>query len=190
MPAGPLASETVHASLCGDQSARSQLLEAIYDDLRAIAARRMAGERGNHTLQPTAVVNEALARLIGQVPLDLQDRDHFLALAAMTMRRVLVDHARRKNAQRRGGGRSDVDVEQLAEVDWNDPAEILSLHEALEEFARTHERQAKVVELRFFGGLGLEDTARALDVSRDTVKLDWRFARAWLNRRLAGGGRD
>jgi RNA polymerase sigma factor (TIGR02999 family) len=130
-------------------------------------------------------VHEAFLRLIDQDRVDLQGRTHFLGLAAMTMRRVLVDHARSKKAQKHGGGRPHETVDEAHAMQWQDPHLVLAVDEALTRLAQTHPRQAKVVELHFFGELTLEETGAALGIHRDTAKLDWRFARAWLNRALA-----
>ncbi len=184
MTAPKNAHESLAGSLSGDPDAKSRLLALLYDDLHALAAARMASERADHTLQPTALVHEAFLRLIDQERVDLRERAHFLALAARTMRRILVDHARAKRTRKRDGAKRAEPLGEADAVRWDDPGDVLDLDEALEALARTQPRQAQVVELRFFGGLGLEEAAEALGVSRDTVKLDWRFARAWLNRRL------
>lgn len=160
-------------------------MELVYDDLRAHAAELLARERPEHTLQPTALVHEAFVRLIGQERADIRSRTHFFAVAAAGMRRVLVDHARVRNAQKRGGGKA---LERLGEelaLSWEDPSDLLDLDQALAKLARIHPRPAQVVELRFFGGMTLEEVGAALGLSRETVKLDWRFARAWLTSALA-----
>lgn len=176
---------TLEQSLAGDAHARHALLDSLYESLHRLAEGRMTRERADHTLQPTALVHEAYLRLMDQEELEGYERTHILGLAAMTMRRVLVDHARQKSTGKRDRRREVGSVAEGDLVRWDDPAEILDLDAALSELARTQERQARVVELRFFAGLSLEETAEALGVSRDTVKLDWRFARAWLNRKLA-----
>ncbi|MEQ8766166.1 MAG: ECF-type sigma factor [Planctomycetota bacterium] len=182
------AQKSLQDSLSGDRKAQARLASLLYDDLRQMATARMRSEGAHHTLQPTALVHEAFLRLISQDRVDWQGRTHFLAVAATTMRRVLVDHARSRGAKKRGGAqrRRELDPDQPA--DWQDPTELIALDEALEELAKKQPRQARVIELRFFGGLSLEETAEILEVSRDTIKLDWRFARAWLNRSL--GDRD
>jgi len=161
-------------------------MELVYDDLRAHAAQLLARERSEHTLQPTALVHEAYLRLIGQERADIRSRTHFFAVAAAGMRRVLVDHARARNAQKRGGGRA---LERLGDelaIPWEDPSALLDLDRALTRLADIHPRAAQVVELRFFGGLKLEEVGLELGLSRETVKIDWRFARAWLTNALAG----
>jgi RNA polymerase sigma-70 factor (ECF subfamily) len=180
------AADSLSGSLGGDPVAREELVARIYEDLRKLAASRMDSERADHTLQPTALAHEAFLRMIDQEHVDLRSRTHFLALAATMMRRVLVDHARARRAEKRGGSRRSAPLDEELGVQWQDPTEILALDEALIGLARAQPRQARVVELRFFGGLGLDETAQELGVSRETVKLDWRFARAWLNRALAG----
>jgi len=182
------AEESSTGSTAGDPLAREALAERIYGDLRELAAARMAGERADHTLQPTALAHEAFLRMLGQEQVDLSDRTHFFALAATMMRRILIDHARARRAEKRGGtqrfeGLDDNLAHELG-VPERDADELLALDEALAELAREQPRQARVVELRFFGGLGLDETAGELGVSRATVKQDWRFARAWLNRAL------
>jgi RNA polymerase sigma factor (TIGR02999 family) len=184
--------DSLAGSLTGDLAAREDLSERIYDDLRKLAAARMAAERPDHTLQPTALANEAFLRMMDQEKVDLRSRAHFFALAATMMRRVLVDRARAKRAEKRGGARRVEGLDgSLAEelgVVGQDADELLALDEALGRLALAQPRQARVVELRFFGGLGLEETAEELGVSRETVKLDWRFARAWLNQALSDSG--
>ena len=173
--------------LRGDARAADRLLPLVYDELKRIATGYMREERRDHSLQPTAVVHEAYLRLVDVNKVDWKTRSHFLAMAARTMRRVLVGHARGRGAAKRGG--------RLQRIELGDPEgdgvsamiDVLALENALEELAALDERQARVIELRFFGGLTLDETARLCGVSRDTVKLDWRMARAWLNRRLAGG---
>jgi len=146
----------------------------------------MRGENAAHTLQATALVHEAFMRMVEQDGVDYRGKRHFLGLATMAMRRVLVDHARARKAKRRGGGKPREVLEVEPAAAWDDPARVLAIDEALERLARVQPRQARVVEMRFFGGLTLEEVADLLEVSRDTVKLDWRFARAWLQSELGG----
>lgn len=178
------ATQSLDGALAGDSNARRRLLELVYEDLRAMAGKRMREERASHTLQPTALVHEAFVRLIGQDRSDWRSRGEFLGLAAEAMRRVLIDHARGKRAEKRGGSWKPVPLDDGQQVSWNDPDELLALDEALSKLAGAQPRQARVVELCYFGGLTQQEAARVLGVSRDTVKLDWRFARAWLNREL------
>lgn len=166
----------------GDESAEARLLERVYQTLRNLAAAQLRGERTGHTLQPTALVHEAYLRLIGQREVDWRDRAHFFGLAAVTMRRVLVDHARRRKAKRRD---AEEGPEPLRVATQEGPtADLLDLDRALDAFAERFPRQARVVEMRYFSGLEFEDVALALDLSARTVKRDWGFARAWLRKEL------
>ncbi len=155
----------------------------LYMELKALASRAMRGERAGHTLQTTALVNEACLRVLGQHQLDMTNRAQFLGLAAQMMRRVLVDHARRNMAAKRPAPNLRVDIAEIdvpeAQVDF------LGLDEALERLADINARQAQVVDLKFFAGLGLEEIADVLGMARPTVVRDWRMARAWLRRELA-----
>jgi RNA polymerase sigma factor (TIGR02999 family) len=163
----------------GDESAAERLVPLIYDDLRALAGRYMRNEAADHTLQPTALVHEAFLRLVDTDRVEWKTRAHFMAVAARTMRRILVDHARRRNAAKRGGGKKVTLVEGMA-FNEQRPIDLVALDEALAKLAVIDGRQSSVVELRFFGGLAVEEIADVLDVSTATVKRDWRFARAWL----------
>jgi RNA polymerase sigma factor (TIGR02999 family) len=173
----------------GSTGARSfnSLFEAVYDTLREMARTQMQNERVNHTLQATAVVNEAYMRQIDQRQLKAADRNAFLAAAANTIRRILVDHARGKHRQKRGG---EWDKLEITHVDLAgreaDPLDIVALDDALTKLSELTDRAAKVVELRYFGGLSVEETAEALSVSPRTVADDWVTARAWLRKELAG----
>jgi RNA polymerase sigma factor (TIGR02999 family) len=156
-------------------------------ELRLIAQRCMRGERAGHSLQATALVNEAYMRLIDARRVQWQDRSHFLAMSARLMRRILVDHARAHRYQKRGGGAQRVTlVDNLGGSDER-ARDLEALDDALEALARVNERKARVVELRFFGGLTVEETAHVLDVSTDTVLRDWKLAKAWLLRELREG---
>lgn len=170
----------------GDRSALERLIPLVYADLHALAARSLAGERRGHTLQPTALVNEAVIRLADLNAIDWQSRAHFLAMAATTVRRVLVDYARARSAQKRGGGRSPLTIMECADrAVTEEPTDLLALNEALCELASVDARHAQVVELKFFGGATSEQAAEVLGVSVRTIKDDWRVARAWLRSRLA-----
>ncbi len=171
----------------GDELAAEELIPLIYAELHDIAERQMRNERGDHTLQPTALVNEAFLRLAGNHDADWQNRQHFLSLAAQAMRRILVDHARRRNAQKRGGRQDKLELHDALQVASNDhnSVDLEQLDESLKQLAALDPRQAKVVELRFFGGMSVEETAQILDISTATVKRDWAFARAWLKRALS-----
>ena len=156
--------------------------QTVYDELHAIADRCFRGQDPAHTLQPTALVNEAYLRLNER---SFCDRDHFLNLAARAMRQILVDHARRKGAAKRGGDAQRVTIADPGSRDGLAPMDLVALDGALESLHDIDARQARVVELRFFGGLTVEEVAAALDVSPRTVELDWRMAKAWLSRALA-----
>lgn len=181
------------AHRAGDSGALNELLPRVYDELRRMAHRRMQGERAGHTFGTTALVHEAYLELVDLDRVDWQDRTHFFAVAARVMRNVLVDYAVKRNAEKRGGDRDRVplrDEDAACEVDLTD---VLAVHQALSRLEERDERQARVVECRFFGGLTIEETAEALGVSPATVGRDWRVARAWLNRELTieeGGGTD
>lgn len=166
---------------------KSALFDRFYGELRVIAQRYMRGERVNHTLQPTALVNEAFLRLAASGPAPVDDRVHFLRLAARTMRRVLVDHARMKHAERRGGALVRVTLTNgLEPADENATFDMLELDTALEKLAALHDRQATVIDLRYFAGLTVEEVAETLGTSPRTVKGDTRVAMAWLRRELGG----
>jgi len=167
----------------GENTARERLLPIVYDELRAIAGARMAGERGDHTLDATALVHEAYLRLIDTERVQWEDRSHFFRIASRAMRRVLVDHARSRNALKRGGDRHRITLHDPS-TDEND-VDLLALDDALERLESIDPRQRGVVELRFFGGCNVADAARILGVSERTIEEDWRMARAWLRRELA-----
>jgi RNA polymerase sigma factor (TIGR02999 family) len=169
----------------GDHGQLDSLMAVVYDDLRALARRHLARERADHTLQPTALVHEVYMRLIDQRAVDPADRARFFALAARMIRRILVDHARAKRRSKRGGGAPKLELEAaLLTVDRDD--HVLAVDEALKDLAGLNERLAKIVELRFFGGLSVKETADTLGVSSSTVEKDWRFSSSWLKERLRG----
>jgi RNA polymerase sigma-70 factor, ECF subfamily len=170
----------------GDREAEAALFKGVYGELRRLAAHYLRGERPDHTLQPTALVNEAYLRLVRQRDKDWQNRGHFVAVAAKVMRQVLVDFARRAKAEKRGFGIAPHILEDASGAGGEDPALILALDEALSELARYDERQARIVELRYFAGLSVEETAGLLSVSPRTVKREWTLARAWLHGELTG----
>jgi RNA polymerase sigma-70 factor, ECF subfamily len=175
----------LHDASAGDQTAEERLLDVLYDDLHRIARRHMRGERTGHTLQPTALVNEAFVRLMRGAETAWQDRLHFLATASTVMRRVLVDYARRRTAAKREHIEAGPDRADDFALDFaHDPERVLVVDQALETLARESERQAKIVELRFFAGLGNDEIAEILQVSSRTVKRDWLAAKAWLYRYL------
>jgi len=167
----------------GDENAVNELMPVLYGELRSLANRQMSGERGSHTLQATAVVNEAYLRLVGS-DIPFQDRQHFFAVAARTMRRVLVDHAKGKNRQKRGSGQPKVTLEEALIMSPEPTHDLSNLDEALTRLEAQDERKAKVVELHFFGGLTYDEVAEALEISPATVHRELRMAKAWLYREL------
>lgn len=164
----------------GDSAALDQLTPLVYNELRRIAHRYMRQERDGHTLQTTALVNEAYVRLVGKERSAWQNRTHFFAVTAQVMRHVLIDHARRRLYDKRGGGAEHVPLDDADAMTQERAAELVALDEALNELARLDPRKCRVVELRYFGGLSLEETANVLEVSVMTVRRDWRAAKAWL----------
>ena len=170
----------------GNEAALEQLLPLVEAELRRLARIYMARERRGHTLQATALVNEAFVRLVDAKGLRWQDRSHFLGISARLMRRVLVDHARARGYQKRGGGAQRVTFTDALAIAQEPALDLLDLDRALEALAAVDARKAKVVELRFFGGLSVEETADVLHVSNDTIKRDWRLAKLWLLRELEG----
>lgn len=168
----------------GDRSALDQLLPLVYAELRLIATRQLRKERVGHTLQPTALVHEVYLRLVRQREGDWQNRAHFFGVAAQVMRRILVDHARRQNAGKRGEGIPCLSVEDARELPAPGELPILALDRALDRLEKVDSELARIVELRAFGGLTLEEAAHVLNVSPSTAKRDWRTAKAWLAREL------
>jgi RNA polymerase sigma-70 factor, ECF subfamily len=181
-----LATRLLAESARGDAPAMAGLTAVVYEELRRLAAAYLRRERVDHSLQPTALVHEAFLKLIDADTLKVADRKHFFALAATMMRRVLVEHARTKNAAKRGGGRHRVSLSGVQASDAD--LEVVALDEALHRLAALDARQARIVELRFFGGLTVDEVAESLDVSKRTVEGDWTLARAWLHRELAQSG--
>ena len=171
----------------GDENALRQLIPLVQEELRRVARRHMAHERAEHTLQATALVNEAYMRLVDVRQVKWQNRAHFFAMSARLMRRILVDFARSRRYQKRGGGAQQVSLQESMVVSPEPGADLVRLDEALTALAAVDERKAQVVEMRFFGGLSVEETAEALHVSRDTVIRDWKVAKAWLLRELKAG---
>jgi RNA polymerase sigma factor (TIGR02999 family) len=184
MPAEPSAPQTITRLLGevrqGDPLAMEQLLPLVYAELHYIAERHMSGERIGHTLQPTALVNEAFLRLVGGTPAEFNDRTHFLRAASGAMRRVLVDHGRKRHAAKRGDGGLHITLDDALVAAPGKALDILALDDALTRLAEADPRCAQVVELRFFGGLSIPEVADALGMSMATVKRDWQFARGWL----------
>ena len=170
----------------GQEDATEQLMPVVYDEMRQIAQRLLRHESPGHTLQPTALVNEAFLRLAGKNQIDWQGKTHFFAIGAKVMRRILVDHARGKKAQKRGGEQCRIPLSDELCVSSRNDEDVLAVDEALEKLEDLDVRQAKVVELRFFGGLTVEEVAEALGVSKRTIESDWTMVRAWLRRELSG----
>ena len=178
--------ELLRAWSDGDDGALERLLPLMEAELRRLARGYMGRERRGHTLQTTALVNEAFVRLTDARQVRWQDRAHFLALSARLMRRVLVDHARSRGYRKRGGGAERVTLDEELVASPEPPVDVLALDRALEALAAVDARKSRVIELRFFGGLSVEETADVLHVSPDTVKRDWRLAKLWLLRELEG----
>ncbi len=169
----------------GDAQAVERLLPLVYDELRRLAKRQMAGEREDHVLQATALVNEVYLRLVDIRRVQWQDRAHFFAMASRLMRRVLVDFARAQRNQKRGGALQRVTFDQNMPVAADTPDDLIAIDDALRALAGQYERKAQVVELRFFGGLSVEEAAEVLQISPETVVRDWKFAKNWLMRELS-----
>ena len=177
------------ASECSGESARpvDELVPLVYDELRRLAARYLRRESPGNTLQPTALVHEAFLKLAGQHRVDWQGRTHVLAIGAKAMRRILVDHAKRKHRVKRGGGMKRIQLDEAAALSPERDEDLLAVDEALEKLAGIDERQAAIVELRFFGGMTVEEVAQSLGISKRTVESEWTMVRAWLRRELAKG---
>ena len=176
--------QLLKAHSAGDAEALDALLPLVYDELRQMAHRRMQQERAGHTFSTTALVHEAYLELVDLDRIDWEDRSHFFALAARVMRHVLVDYAVKRTAEKRGGDRDRVPLREKDVADAVNLNDVLAIHQALRRLEEIDERQVRVVECRFFGGLTIDETAEALDISPATVGRDWRVARAWLNREL------
>jgi len=184
-PADPDTTQILLDVTRGERDAIAKLLPRVYDALRELAGGFLRRERTDHTLQPTALVHEAYLRLVDQTRADWKSRAQFMAVAAEVMRRILVDHARGHRAAKRGGGRHRVDLTATLDVPAGPALEVLDVDDALSRLAALDERQARVVELRVFGGLSVAEVAEVLRVSERTVANDWRMARAWLRRELS-----
>lgn len=173
----------LNAASEGDESAPEKLLPLVYDDLRRLARVYFANEKTEHTLQATALVHEAYIRLVNWENVSWKNRAHFFAVAAEVMRKVLIDHARKKNALKRDSGQKIL-LEEAVSFSKNKELDLVKLDEALQTLEKLDQRQAKIVELRFFGGLSIEETAYILKISETTVKREWTFAKAWFQREL------
>src|SRR4030095_15327667 len=170
----------------GDETALDRLTPVVYAELRQRARRLMGRERGGHSLQPTALIHEAYLRLVGSAPVDWRDRRHFYALSARLMRQILVDHARSRGRHKRGGAALPIAFDETVMGPRKTP-DLVRLDDALHALADTDARKSRVIELRFFGGLSVDETADILEVSPQTVLRDWRLAKAWLQREMKGG---
>lgn len=169
----------------GDQAILDKLMPLVYEELRRMAARSLRKERQGHTLQTTALIHEAYLKLIDQRDAKWQNRAHFFAIAAQAMRRILVDHARERHREKRGGGAENLPIDEAAFVASKEKSvDLIALDEALTRLAKFDERQAKVVELRYFSGLDIDETAEVLGISNATVRRDWNIAKAWLRQEI------
>jgi RNA polymerase sigma-70 factor (ECF subfamily) len=175
------------AAQSGDEAATNQLVPVVYDELRRLARRHMARQRRGHTLQTTDLVNEAYLKLVNVKGAGWKDRLHFFAVASSAMRCVLVDHARRRAYAKRGGNPVRVSLREADQVSEQRTAEVIAVDQALSRLATVDPRKSQIVELRYFGGLGVEEIAQLLDLSSRTIKREWRWARAWLYRELGDG---
>ncbi|MEM7356046.1 MAG: sigma-70 family RNA polymerase sigma factor [Acidobacteriota bacterium] len=174
----------------GDRASGDKLVPRIYRELRQLAAMKLAGERSDHTLQPTALVNEAYLRLADLRQIRWQNRAHFFALASQSMRRILVDHARKQRSKKRGGEGHKISLDSIGELSLNQPPDLLALDDALSSLAGVDPLKATIVELRFFGGLSVKETAEVVDRSLTTVNRHWRLAKAWLHCELTDRWND
>ena len=189
---GPASSSQVTALLHqwseGDPAAREALIPLVYDELRRLARHCLASQRADHTLQSTALVHEAYLRLVGRTSVHWENRVHFFAVAAQLMRRILVDHARKQNAAKRGGGYITLTLDESVAPPRKRAVDLLALDDALTELAALDSRQSQIVELRFFGGLSIEDSSHLLGISQATVKREWATARTWLYEQMSHDG--
>jgi RNA polymerase sigma factor (TIGR02999 family) len=169
----------------GDRAAFDRLMPLVYAELRRLATNYLRRERTGHTLQPTALVNEAYLKLVGQKNAKWQNRAHFFAISAQLMRRILVDHARRRQAEKRGGSdQQRLSITSAEDLVAQPAVDLLALNEALDKLSQMDAQQGRIVELKFFGGLSIDDTAEVLGISHSTVEREWKSARAWLRRQL------
>jgi RNA polymerase sigma factor (TIGR02999 family) len=172
----------------GDKSALDQLVPLVYPELRRLAKRHMNRENPGHTLQTSALINEAYLKLVDQQNVEWQNRAHFFAVAAQLMRHILVDHARTRNYAKRGGGAPKVPLDEAAALTEQRAAELIALDDALRDLATLDERRSQIIELRFFGGLSLDETAEVINISPSTVQREWRAAKAWLHHTMTNRG--
>jgi RNA polymerase sigma-70 factor, ECF subfamily len=189
LPSTHEVTQLLKAWTTGDQQALEKLTPLVYDQLHRVARHYMFGERSGHTLQTTALVNEVYLRLVQCDQMNWQDRAHFFAVSAQLMRRILIDFARARGYQKRGHGAPHISLDDAPSVGSHSDPNVVALDEALRALASVDERKSKVVELRFFGGLSVEETAEVLKVSQETVKRDWKLAKVWLLREMSAGNR-
>jgi RNA polymerase sigma factor (TIGR02999 family) len=187
-PGDPTITDLLARWRAGDERALQALIPIVYSELRSLAHHYLRQERPDHTLQSTALVHEAYVRLVGREPPTLQNRSHFFGVAARLMREILVDHARGVRAAKRGDGAPTIALDEIENVAQRVDVDLLLLDDALTELARFDERQSRIVELRFFSGLSIVETAEVLDISPATVSREWTTARAWLYRQMARSG--
>jgi len=181
MPTNP--TEIIHQISAGDRSKIDDLSDLLYDDFRRIAASYLSDTK-NNTLQPTAIVHEAFLKLVKQDEVNWQGKSHFLAVGAMAMRQILVDHARKRNAQKRGGKNFQISLNEELVVSARSEVDVLAIHDALNKLEQIDEERARIVELRFYGGLTIEEVAEVMGVSRRTIQKKWAGTKAWLRREL------
>jgi RNA polymerase sigma-70 factor (ECF subfamily) len=180
------ATQILSAMSAGDRSGTDRLIELVYDDFRGLAQKYLGSDTAKNTLQPTAVVHEAFIKLVDYESVDWRGKSHFYAVGATTMRHILVDHARRKAANKRGGGRQKIALDAEIALSPQSDEDVLAIDEALTKLSKIDEQRSKIVELRFFGGLNNDEVAEAMGVSKRTVQRQWSGTRAWLRRELAG----
>lgn len=180
--------QLLRAWAAGDSAALEQLTPRVYQELRRIAGHCMQDERVGRTVQTTALIHEAYLKLINVTNVDWQHRAQFFAISAQIMRNILLDHARRRRAAKRGAGMAKISLDEAPDIGWQRADELVALDDALKQLAAFDARKARVIELRFFGGLSVAETAEVLTVSEDTVMRDWRLARSWLMKELGSGG--
>jgi len=169
----------------GDERARDRLFEVVHPQLRQLASRFLHHERHDHTLEPNALVNELCVRLLGAEPITYEARTHFFAIAAQAMRRILIERARSRRATKRGSGTQKVSLEEVADISNERAADLIALDEALTNLALIDPRKAQIVELKYFGGMTIEEAAEVLEVSTPTVERDWKMAKIWLHREIS-----
>lgn len=186
MPNAPEITQLLKEWSKGNQSVLEELMPLVYDELRLQASRYLRNERQGHTLQTTALMHEAYLKLFGLSKIDWQNRNHFFALASTAMRRILVDYARERHREKRGGIAENLPLDEALQISVNEKSvDLVALDDALNRLAKMDERQARVVELRYFSGLSIDETAEVLGIANSTVRLDWNLAKAWLKQEIS-----